>query len=441
MFTGFSMTDILGSRNIDNDTPFIIVSSDNLHKLLDKVKFVNPYTIYRANMLKLGRYVRSKTYTIDLANFVPVGDMCSNRKITKILLANKHVVPTSPSYTRVGRLGGMSMWIAEMKRKNVESRSLGIVLTNGNSSPTFRTPVIPKSYLVRMDFGRSLLKGNDFNVLNVRSDGLWILIRNKFINPDSPDSPKWGSYGNFKYIDKKGNYLSVSTENDDVGLLPENSRKQKIRLTSNNQLAMNDKCLEVTSSGKIKLRKCSNNRSQKWIPNGSNFISASGGNFNKCLGYDHNGNIKLQECNKTEWTKQDYDEDDVSDIQWRTVRGKTLVLKNRDDPWFMNEKIVKSREYIKSHLPKALNEYDSYAKSAVNCGPKEERISYDDVNIHCKSKEGFHNNDKNYMGRDGTHYMRKKRKRGIKGMTDSFILLLLIIVLLILVIIKLNRNN
>ena len=418
MFTGFNITNILGSRIIDNDTPFIIIYCDDMSKFLDKLKFVNPYTIYRTNITRLTDYIKQRKIEFDISIFSPIGDICSDRKITKILLANKHIVPCSSAYKYIGKLGTSVLWIAEMKRKTIQSRSIGIILTNNMTPPSFETPVVPKSYLINMDFGQSLLKGNDFNILNVRSDGLWILIRDKFNTIQ-----KWDTR-DFKYISRKGNYLSVADDDsENIKLLPENSRNQKITITDDNQLMINNKCLEVTGSGKVVLKKCNSSNSQKWVSNGNNFISIANNVENKCIGYDENGDIILQQCENVSWTKQNDDSNNVTDNNWASIKGKTLVLKNRDNPWFTNEKIVKNIEYFQPPMPKPIGSYDDYTPSVVKCGPKENRISYDDINIHCK--EPF----------------QQKKKKKKKNTSSNFIILLLVIILLIVIIIKVYNKK
>jgi hypothetical protein len=413
MFTGFNITNILGSRIIDNATPFIIIYCDDMSKFLDKIKFVNPYTIYRTNIPRLTDYIKQRKIEFDISIFSPVGDICSDRKITKILLANKNIVPCSSVYKYIGKLGTSVLWIAEMKRKTIQSRSIGTILTNTMTPPSFETPVVPRSYLINMDFGQSLLKGNDLNILNVRSDGLWILIRDKFNT-----IPKWDTH-DFKYISRKGNYLSVADDDsENIKLLPENSRNQKITTTDDNQLMINNKCLEVTSSGKVVLKKCNSSNSQKWISNGNNFVSIANNVENKCIGYDENGDIILQQCENVSWTKKNDDNNN-----WTNIKGKTLVLKNRNNPWFTNEKIVKNVEYFQPPIPKPICSYDDFTP-AVKCSPKE-KISYDDINIDCKEQ----------------FQQKKKNKKKKKNTSSNFIILLLVIILLIVIIIKGGRKH
>ena len=328
MFTGLNITNILGHRDIDNDTPFIIISCDDMNKFLDKLEVINSHTIYRLNLIKLREYMGDKVIDFDINNFLSVGDLCSERKITQILLANKNIVPCSSAYTNIGKLGKMTMWIAKMKRKTSESRSMGIILTEG-SIPSYETPVVPKSYLVNMDFGQSLLKGNDFNVLNVWSDGLLILIRDKFNT-----SPKWKNYGDYKdYKDYKdtsrqGNYSSVRSE-----------------------------------------RKKNSNDTDKMKENN----------------------------NKT------------NESTWANVKGKTLVLKNRDNPWFTNKTIVKNIENINLHTK-----------------PRD--------NTSNITKEGFSNYGR--LGKLSTPLKNKKQNT-----TNHFVVVLLVIILLIVLIIKISRKR
>jgi hypothetical protein len=379
MFEGFNITDILGTHNINNDTSFIILTNDNLYKFLDKIKVIQPYNIYRVNLNKLtSKIYKSTKNNFDINNFTSVGDLCStdSRFIKQILLANKHIVPFSKKYTKIGKIGESTMWISEMKRKSMESRSLGVIVTNNSSPPDFATPVLPKSYLIKMDFGKTLLKGNDFNILNIQSDGLWIIIREKFTNNNLL------ILMNNKYNIMNNNYSPISDDKylESNNKYLESNNKKKMTLTNDNELMINNKCLEVTKSNKIILTKCNKSSTQKWSQYGDNFIYNINGINPKCIVYDDFGNIKLKNYK-------------ITDTYWSTISGKTLILKNRDKPWFINKK----EQFINKNLLK-------------------EKINFPNKKIPIKTKENKSNT------------------------SNSFIIILLIIIILILVIVKINKK-
>ena len=383
MFEGFNITDILGTHNINNDTSFIILTNDNLYKFLDKIKVINSYNIYRVNINKLTSQIyKSTKNNFDINNFTSVGDLCStdSRLIKQILLANKHIVPFSKKYKKIGKIGETTMWISEMKRKSVESRSLGVIITNNSSPPDFATPVLPKSYLIKMDFGRTLLKGNDFNVLNIELDGLWIIIREKFTNNNLLIlmNNKYNIMNNINNT----NYSSIS---DDKYL--KSNTKKKMIITNDNELMVNNKCLEVTKSNKIILTKCNKSPTQKWSQYGDNFIYNINGINPKCIVYDNFGNIKLKNYK-------------ITDTYWSTINGETLILKNRDTPWFINKK----DPFINKNLLK-------------------EKINFPNKKNSIKTKENTSTNTSN-----------------TSNTSNSFIIILLIIIILILLIVKINKK-
>jgi hypothetical protein len=331
MLTRLTVTNILGARDIDNDTPFITVSSEDLHKYLKVIKYCNPHTIYRIKYKELARYIQKSEYSVDMRNFMPVGDICSADNITSLLLANKHMVATTTNYRNIGKMNGMYMWVGYIKRQGRESRSIGVITTETNNPPRYPVPVLPRMYLIKMDFGTGFIRGNDFDILSVKSDGLWIVTRNRF---------KEGSL-----------YQNSLTSQDRSGRqVVDNSSYAKdftkLVYNENGQLLINDKCLTVDKHGKIKMRTCSKSKSQKWIRSGNNYVSMYNGRFNKCIGQNSSGSLVLKEyILNTNWNDTNrYDSDKIED--WKSVKGKALVLKDRANPWFLDKNVLNNSDKI-----------------------------------------------------------------------------------------------
>jgi len=413
MFTGLEITDILGSRNVDNNTPFVIVSYNNIHKYLNKLGSINQYNILRINYDPLLNYIAEEKNTneFNINNFIPVGDLCSKSEITNLILANKYVIPTTKRYKQVGIVDGMTFWTGFLKRKGKESRSIGITVTKDKNPPEYRVPVLPRSYLVKMDFTESLIAGNEFDILSLKTDGLWMIVRNKFGK----------SINNFKLLGLNGKYLS--SNNNKLQLRDKNSSNQNVSYNAQGELVMGGMCLTTNDNKSVTLDKCASNKKQKWVPYNGNFISMLDNKFNSCLSVDTKDNVITKNCklsSEAEWDIQNGDEKDVRNITWPTVKGKTVVLTTKDNPWFLNKDIVGEKVYINNNNPTSNDPYyKGYAKYKTNCkapqeGDKSQGHGYSYANSLDNCVEGFSESN------------------------DNFVLLILIIILFILLIVKFN---
>ena len=121
MLTELKITDILGSTNVNNNTPLIIISCKEVQKFLIKIgEYGNNNNIYELNYKKLVKYIKTsdKQHLINIENFIPVGNICSNIPITSIILANRYTVPLSSKYKKVGRINNLVFWTTHLKRKD-----------------------------------------------------------------------------------------------------------------------------------------------------------------------------------------------------------------------------------------------------------------------------------------------------------------------------------
>lgn len=416
MFAGFNVTDITGSTNINNDSPFIIVKSNNMHDHLVKITSDNGYSVYRLNYQSLSKLVNKYSAFIDMDNYMSIGDLCSSGEITDVILANKNTIASMNKYKKVGTIGNHTAWVGKATKNGNELRSIGVVLTEKDSPPKFNIPILPINYLVKMHFGGSKIRGNEFNILSYFTDGLWTIVVSKFMDHESY----------FKYSNTNGKYLS--SINSTLSMKDSKDNMQNIRYTSDGQLMIDNKCITV-NNGKLILSVRSNtDLNQKWVKKADKFMSLSDSNFNKCLGIDKNNNVVLKNCPKSvEWDFQNVDYIDVRNPKWKSVKGKSLVLVDRNDPWFLNKDIVDVIEHpgngkispIGYDLVK-----DDQTPSRIGGTPKKNRSSFSDGYFDGDQK------DKIIETFDDE-----------SDSSDNFLLILLSIVLLIVIIIRIRRKR
>ena len=414
MFSDLTITDILGSEIIDNNTPLIIISASpsSLIQYLNIVATIDVNKIYKLNYEKLIKDLSTSLDTqnkFDITNFIPVGDLCSSTRIKHIILANKYILPTTNKFRKVGSLSDLTFWEGYLKRKDKASRTIGVFVTTDNNAPEYRAPVLPKSYLVKMDFPDDKVTGNEFNVLNIKSDGLWMILRHKFTKGSN----------NFKLIGLNGKYLS--SDNGGLQLKDGNSSGHNISYNVQGELVMGNMCVTTNDSKEVSLEKCNSKSGQKWVPYNGNYVSMLDNKFNSCLSTGNANSVVTKECNpknESEWTRQNIDDIDNVNYTWPKVKGKTVVLVEKDDPWFLNKDIVGNIKYIPHKFPKRVvcnTPINGVFKSKYKKTPTDfiRGYSYADQAQHI---EGFDNKDT----------------------SDSFSMLLLVLIIAILLIIKLG---
>jgi hypothetical protein len=428
MFSELTITDILGSEIIDNNTPLIIISASpssliqylTVVKTIDSNKIdsnkidsneIDSNKIYKLNhesLIKDLSFTIDTTDKFDITNFIPVGDICSSTKIKHIVLANKYILPTTNKFKKVGTLSGLTFWAGYLKRKEKESRTIGLFVTEDDVAPKYRVPVLPKSYLVKMDFPNDTVAGNEFNILNIKSDGLWVILRHKFTKGNN----------NFKLMGLNGKYLS--SDSGELRLKDGNSSGHNISYNVQGELVMGDRCITTNDNKDVSLEKCSNKSGQKWVPYNGNYISMLDNKFNTCLSVGDKNRVITKKCNpraEPEWTKQNIDNVDHVNYTWPKIKGKTVVLVEKDDPWFLNKDIVGSIKYIPHKFPKGVA-YDKPIRGAFKSKYKKTPTDFIRGYSYAEQSqniEGFDDKD-----------------------SDSFSVLLLVLIIAILIIVKLG---
>lgn len=416
MFSELIITDILGSEIINNNTPLIIISASSvsLEQYLNLVTTIDSSKIYKLNHELLVKNISTLSdklpSSFNITNFIPVGDICSSTRIKSIVLANKYILPTTNKFRKVGNLAGLTFWVGYLKRKDKESRTLGVCTTTNNNPPDHRVPVLPRSYLIKMDFPTGKVAGNELNILNIKSDGLWMILRHKFTRGNN----------NFKLIGLNGKYLS--SDNNKLQLKEGNTTNQNVSYNVQGELVMGNMCITTNDNKEVYLEKCSKKSGQKWSPYNGNYISMMDNKFNTCLSVGNRNNIVASECDprkESEWTQQDIDGADIANYTWPTAKGKTVVLVEKDDPWFLNKDIVGNVTHV-PHKFSVSAPYDTSqahtSESKYNKTPTDFIRGYSYAE-QAKNIEGFGDTENN---------------------NDTFSIILLIIIILILFIVKIG---
>jgi len=213
------INDILGSNNININTPIIILSNVPKKYL---IPIDNSSPIYNIDIDSLQNDLDNRYQIID--RFVPIGQIYisdKNKKLFTILLANTQIIPLTQNFEEVDN----NIWVGTLRRNNKINRSLGTIASY--TKPMISIPVFPTSFLKKID--QDDLTQPEFNIYrDIYSDetyGRWIINTYKFnINYDTNKT-------HLKMIDSSGEIsnMIIPLSNTDTKY---NQKNQKIYFTA-----------------------------------------------------------------------------------------------------------------------------------------------------------------------------------------------------------------
>jgi hypothetical protein len=158
--------------------------------------------------------------------------------------------------------------------------------------------------------------------------------------------------------------LKLTNKQNKYLTLIDNDAKMKTKLYSNNQsvsynaqgeLIINDKCLTKKNDNSIGFDVCKKDKNQSWnLDNKKIYPSSSSDN---CL-FSQNEKIELGKCSDDEVTNfniEDTDTERTSDYSLKKYSGKTIVLVDSDNPWYLNKDTTNPMNFNKSQIIKPLS--------------------------------------------------------------------------------------
>jgi len=132
------------------------------------------------------------------------------------------------------------------------------------------------------------------------------------------------------------------------------SKNQKISHGKNGELIVDGKCLFGTLNDNLYFGNCdsndNNNDDNKWIidTNNKNVRNKN----NKCLTSNDDDDIILKTCDNSIssqlWDIENSDIQSPSDYSYQNYRGKSVVLVDSDNPWYLNHDTTVQLQYDKS---------------------------------------------------------------------------------------------
>jgi hypothetical protein len=193
------ITDILELEDIDKNTPILIIKNIPSSYL---IKVYN--NIYWVDTSKLYSRLKHKLKYID--NFIPVGQIKTNKKNFTSIFANSKLIPTTKSFDKIKN----NEWVAIIKKNGKINRSISSI--KSIKKPDIHIPVFPIN-LIQKYTDTSYNKSVYRDIYSHKSFGRWILNRYMF-NIDK---------SSLKMIDSTGNISSMFIPDSNINLFKNNS--------------------------------------------------------------------------------------------------------------------------------------------------------------------------------------------------------------------------
>jgi hypothetical protein len=396
-----SITDQYG-YNINNDSTFIIIKTNQIYKLLKKKASHKNTIIYEADYSMLSNELNSQN--IDLNNFVPLGDIYYDgiSRPNTIILCNKNKTVFPTNYIDIQNYGNGKIMMPVHSSAYV---AFGLIYINNKEDLKIsNVALISKDYLIdiKKNIDPRLIR-NELYLLSHTTKCLFSLNREgKYIN-----DPHF-----MKITNIENKYLTMTNDNPKLKNKL-HSKKQNISYNIQGELMIDDKCLTHKNT-EVYFDKCKKKQDQLWKIHDNMIYPTS--EPEKCLS-TFGENIKIKSCSSDKydesviWNIEESDVEKSTDYKLKKYAGKTMVLVDSDDPWYLNRDTT---------IPMIYNRN-------MNLSDKNYRNNAD-FKVSTNNNEHFEDVTKNNKNDTMTHIY-------------TYIILLLLLIVIILIIYKYTKNT
>lgn len=337
------VSDLFGS-NITKNTPIVIINVNVSNLYFKQIASEGNTTIYEYNKYAINEILKDRD--VDPDNFLILGHVLSkkgsNPKI--IILGNKNICKNPTQYDQVSTYdGGKIIRPFYISSNGKKSYSLGLFFIKSNTIDISEIGIMQSNLLIdfkRSSKSQSIFDSNEFNLLSVPS---------KFPMKTIARTPEVNN--KFKLLNGGDKYLTIL----DNGIMVKqgmDSLPQIFSYSAQGELTNDNKCIEYNGS-KVFAETCNSNPNQKWLVSQSTIQPSN--DFGKCLDVSNldNTTILLNDCDSSftqSWSTESNelltinpDNEHVNstdDISWDKYQGKTVVLVENNNPWFVNHDTV-----------------------------------------------------------------------------------------------------
>lgn len=151
-----------------------------------------------------------------------------------------------------------------------------------------------------------------------------------------------------KLSSMSGKYITVDDDTKNIKLKSKNkSSNQLLSYSAQGELVMKDKCITKPSGSRnpLYLSDCVGGDNQKWNIAGNSIKAES--DDKKCVTYDDSETLISQACDNSDQQSWQTEQSDSStdSFKWTDYFGKTVVLVEADDPWYLNKDVTIPMNY------------------------------------------------------------------------------------------------
>lgn len=336
MSYNINITDLFdNNKNVNNDTPFILIHSDNINKLLEKSDSDSNSSIYNFNKNLIYNILKDSDLNPDYFVYLYHIYLENNADYPDtIVLGNINKNTKYPiDFIFIKSYSDGTVW---MPVTPDGFGALGLIYNHGVNKPnTNIIGVVDVNYLTniyKLNFANDgLTSVNEFKALTHPSNKQVTIVRGK----------SYKGVNKFKILDYDGKY--ISSDYSHIKLLgKDRSHDQHITYDIQGKLIVGDKCMTVNdNSNDVLLQTCyENNIKQIWYPVNNNLISQY--KNTDCL-TSSSDSVVTKKCdgsNEQKWTYEEPTSVDQTEYIWGKNKGRTVVLVDSDNPWYVNKDIT-----------------------------------------------------------------------------------------------------
>lgn len=322
------VSDLFG-YNINNDTPFIIINSQETYKLLKKIAKSNNTSIWEYNKPQIDEILKLRN--VNPSNFVPLGHVLykENKMPTMLILANISIAKQPTKFVQVGPYGNGKIYKPIYDDNNTYCE-LGLVYSE-NAPENLQIYTIPTSITTIVRTGNKL-DTNNFFLLSNGVSGVKIIKKNTLMTSDFID---------MKLSNTSNKLLTMIVNGEQTNKAAIKSKRsgshQTLSYNTQGELMTDNKCMTYSDElSPVFFDDCTNNKKQKWDIF-DNKISPQH-NSEKCLTAEDDS-VYVKQCTENNdnqsWVTGATDDSDLT-YAWDKYRGKSVVLVESNNPWYIN---------------------------------------------------------------------------------------------------------
>jgi hypothetical protein len=234
---------------------------------------------------------------------------------------------------------------------NENYSSIGLFYLKDGASLDYNSiGLLPNDMIVKLDepiIGDYSV--NDFFLLSSLPDGIITVDKSKIFS---------GIEKNMKLLSTSNKYLTMIDDKHAKNASKHSTSKQTFSYNAQGELMTGGKCLTYSAeNAPVYFDSCNDNNTQKWNITGDKIRPSHA--FDKCLSVSStDDNIYLKSCSSDvshdsdsqHWNTEGSDEDNSSDYILPKFGGKSVVLVQNDNPFYLNKDITIQMPFKKDSL-------------------------------------------------------------------------------------------